>query len=118
MKSWFCYLSVLSDPPTLPPEIGIPTHDLLEGASAQLVCSVRGGKPLVNAIKFSCGSRPTDTRTDFAGENAVQSIIVFNRLSSSDNGVVCVCEAVWNNTNWYTLKASRTLILNGKLCAL
>lgn len=103
-----------SDPPTSPPVIqGYSNGDILySGNSLVMTCAVQGGKPLVSSVVFSCPGH-NDRSGDIFDLTQVQSVLTFDPLRVSDDGIYCVCTAVWMNTDWYTQSATRTLIVNG-----
>ncbi|KAK7483356.1 hypothetical protein BaRGS_00025416 [Batillaria attramentaria] len=97
-------------PPTAPPAIhGYKTGDFLEvGDSLTMTCLVRGGKPLVTSVIFSCPDHP-DKQQDIRGDSYVQSLLLINSLTAEDDGMRCTCTAEWKQTDWYALSATRVL---------
>nr|KAG5696837.1 hypothetical protein BaRGS_030961 [Batillaria attramentaria] len=76
------------NPPTAPPAIhGYKTGDFLEvGDSLTMTCLVRGGKPLVTSVIFSCPDHP-DKQQDIRGDSYVQSLLLINSLTAEDDGM-------------------------------
>ncbi|XP_076455410.1 uncharacterized protein LOC143289997 isoform X2 [Babylonia areolata] len=101
----------LNYPPQEAPTISGYSNDTVyqQGQRLNLSCSVPGGKPLVTAVSFSCGSTHQDTAPDIFKNTEVLSLLAIESLSVTDDGKTCVCTATWKHSDWYTMNATAVL---------
>ncbi|KAL8569795.1 hypothetical protein ACOMHN_006521 [Nucella lapillus] len=105
----------LNYPPDKPPTIHGVSKDTVyqEGQKLTMTCSVQGGKPLVKAVIFFCGTHP-DSSSDIVGASEVHSILSIRALTMGDNGQTCICTAMWKDRDWYRLSDTARLAVNGR----
>ena len=95
-------LLLFSDPPPDPPVIsGYGGQPLYSGDFLRITCDVTGGRPTVEAVKFTCEGQ--------GQEQPGQRERISKQLSPSDHGKVCSCSARWKKSEWYTKANSVTL---------
>ncbi|KAL8624654.1 hypothetical protein ACOMHN_045189 [Nucella lapillus] len=100
----------LNYPPQEPPRIkGYNSGQILKtGDNLHMSCVVHGGKPLVSSVDFYCPGH-LDTEPDVESRTYVQASVTIDRLTSSHDGVTCVCSAEWKVPEMYAEKAYVTL---------
>ena len=106
-------ISSPADPPPLSPVIeGYVTGLAMRaGETLEMTCSVHGGKPLVTSVTLSCPRHP-DRTPDVISDLSVTSILEL-KLTSSDDGALCSCSALWKTRSWYTKISTRVLVVKG-----
>ena len=107
-----CISSPADPPPSSPVIEGYFTGLAMRaGETLEMTCSVHGGKPLVTSVTFSCPRHP-DRTPDVIGDSGVTSVLEM-KLTSSDDGALCRCSALWKSGSRYPQSSTRILVVKG-----
>nr|KAG5686507.1 hypothetical protein BaRGS_012581 [Batillaria attramentaria] len=86
----------LTYPPMSKPRIqGIPPDKILQDGD-KLTCTVKGGKPLVSSVDFSCSNPSHPDQPDVFHQSNVSSSITISTTRAIGVDTKCTCRAVWD----------------------
>jgi hypothetical protein len=97
--------SPLKDPPS-PPEVTGYTPGIPLNTGDNLLCTIRGGNPLVSIVNFYCLDSRSATilfidQPDTVGAGLVRSEVRVDTSLVTSSTVHCLCVGVWTNQTWY-----------------
>ncbi|XP_076438715.1 uncharacterized protein LOC143277684 [Babylonia areolata] len=103
------YQLQLKYPPISPPVIHLQAwNSSLLRKGDNLTCSIRGGKPGVDRVVFTCSSPDHEDGEDEGEGDEVSSTVTVASLSRSRSAMRCVCRGVWGvRPQLYTMTAVR-----------